>query len=336
MVSFLYLMLLCIIAVPLSAQNSVTEQEVTFTNGSVELSGTFIRPDLKEKVPAVVFVQGSGAMDRSFFRFYAEQFAQLGIASLFYDKRGTGSSGGSWTTSSLDDLASDVVAAIEFLKDNESIISDKIGVWGVSQAGWVTSLVSSKTSDIAFMIMNSGGGVTPEESELYSFRKIFEMFEFDEESKEKAFQILNKYYEYLDSGIGREELVEVLDQLKSNPENPLTRLANMIYLPSTKNRENWEWVSVYDPMPAIEKMKFPILLLFGKLDTNHPTDLALKRWKEGLEKAGNNQVTTIVFPEAGHGIRLGAMHNMNAPLADGYMEVQYGWLWDKIIKLKKK
>lgn len=61
------LSLMFTIAVPLSAQNSFTEREVTFTNGSVELSGTLILPAQKEKAPAVVFLPRITQIDCEFY-----------------------------------------------------------------------------------------------------------------------------------------------------------------------------------------------------------------------------------------------------------------------------
>lgn len=102
------------ISSPAIAQSSFTEQEVSFKNGSVELSGTYMTPEGEGKFPAIVFLHGSGPHQRAGFRPYAEEFAKLGIASLYFDKRGSGKSGGSWTTSSLNDIAGDVLTDVEF------------------------------------------------------------------------------------------------------------------------------------------------------------------------------------------------------------------------------
>jgi fermentation-respiration switch protein FrsA (DUF1100 family) len=72
---------------PVAAQKgSVTEQEVVFRSGSVELHGTLMTPPGQAHSPAVVFLHGWGPMTREGFRPYASAFAKLGIASLFFDK----------------------------------------------------------------------------------------------------------------------------------------------------------------------------------------------------------------------------------------------------------
>lgn len=65
-----------------------------FTSGGVELAGLIYEPNTGSSWPGVVFVHGSGDSSRSDGAFYADQFARAGIATLIYDKRGVGESGG--------------------------------------------------------------------------------------------------------------------------------------------------------------------------------------------------------------------------------------------------
>ena len=151
-----------------------SEREVSFRSESIVLAGTLLLPAAQGKHPTIVFLHGSGPVTRAGDRLYAEKFAKLGMASLFFDKRGAGSSGGSWLTSSLEDLAQDALAAVEFLKTQKDVDTGRIGFWGVSQAGWVATLAASQSTDVAFMILISGGGASPRESEQFSYGKAFE------------------------------------------------------------------------------------------------------------------------------------------------------------------
>ncbi len=310
------------------AQVVFSEQDVSFQNGSVELAGTLLVPDVQHRVPAIVYLHGSGPMTRAGFRRYAEIFAKLGVASLFYDKRGTGASTGSWLSASLEDLAEDALTAIQYLKGQDKIDHERIGFWGVSQAGWIAPLAASRSTDVAFIILNSGGGASPRESELFSYRKGFEKLGLSESEETEALGILDEYFNYLTTGEGRGQLVATLDSIS---EGRLHSLANQLkrITPSEKGRHNWSWVGAYDPMPDIEKIKCPILLMFGDRDKDHPTELAVERWREGLRKAGNDDVSCVVFPGAGHGIRMreGHIGKERPPFADGYEAMQIGWLW---------
>lgn len=304
----------------------LTEREVAFWNGPVELRGTLMLPAAAGPIPAVVFLHGSGPATRAGARPYAEAFANLGIASLFFDKRGSGSSSGSWTTASLDDLADDALAAVEHLKGEERIDPERIGFWGVSQAGWVAPLAAARSDDVAFMILISGGGATPRESEMFSYRGEFERAGLSPEESALAVDIVDDYFDFLASGEGRRALEERLDSIRPGRLGPLAEQLDGIMV-SDGNRPSWSWVATHDPGPLIERLTSPVLLMFGARDTQHPTELAVARWREGLAAAGNQDVTLMVFPDAGHGIRTGEGHGGRAPFADGYLEAQLGWLW---------
>ena len=161
------------------------------------LNGSLVLPNEEGPFPALVFVHGSGDGPRSDFRMFAEHFAQVGIASLIYDKRGSGESTGSWVTSSLTDLAGDVVAAIEAAGRHRMIDPDRIGVWAISQGSWVTSVASWMTDDLAFALIVTGGGVKPRDSELFAYRNRLTAAGIPQDSQADALAIVNVYFDYL-------------------------------------------------------------------------------------------------------------------------------------------
>jgi len=329
-------LLMTILALPaVTFALSPTQEGITFKNGSVELAGTFMVPAGQGPFPAVVYLHGSGPMTRAGFEPYAEAFAQMGVASLFYDKRGTGSSKGSWVRSSLDDLAGDALAAVGFLKSRDDIDPARIGYWAISQGGWIAPRAAARSGDAPFMIIVSGGGATPRESELFSYRNEFEHAGLSEAEQSEGFDLLNDYFDYLATGIGRPELAARLEKMEAAQDSKLFMLARQInrVLPSGENQPNWSWVANYDPAPDIAKVRGPVLLMFGDQDKDAPPDLSVSRWREGLKAAGNQDATIMVFPGAGHGIRMGS-HSMGAerpPFADGYREAMLGWLWLHVV-----
>ncbi len=288
-------------------------------------------PEAPDPHPGIVFLHGSGPAVRDGARQYAEMFAELGFASLFFDKRGSGSSGGSWLTASLDDLTEDALAAIRFMQERPEVDPRRIGFWGVSQAGWVATLAGSRSQNIGFMILISGGGASPRESELFSYGQAFEREGLDGDARSEGFRAIEAYFQYLTTGQGRAELLATLEAARESPWYPLARLDEI--LPDETNRANWSWVATWDPAPHIARITCPVLLVFGERDRSHPTTMAVQRWREGLVKAGNDAVTVAVFPGAGHGIRMRDGHAGpgRAPFADGYLDVMVGWLWRHIV-----
>jgi uncharacterized protein len=308
-----------------------TEEEVRFHNGTVELAGTFIAPRNDGRHPAIVFLHGSGPVTRAGARPYAEEFARLGIASLIFDKRGAGSSGGSWLTSSLDDLSKDALAAVGFLKTLGSVDSLRIGFWGVSQAGWVATLAASGSHDVAFMIIISGGGASPRESELFSYRTAMEKADLPAADITDATRAIGMYFDYLTTGEGRASLVTELEGSRAKSWYKYAELDRI--LPSDSNRTNWSWVATWDPAPHTRAISCPLLLMFGERDTDHPTEIAVRKWRDGLKEAGNAKATIMVYPGAGHGIRMreGYTGSGRPPFADGYSELMLGWLWQHVV-----
>jgi hypothetical protein len=281
-----------------------------------------------------VFLHGSGPSTRDGARPYGEAFAKMGIASLCFDKRGCGQSGGSWMRASLDDLAHDALAAVGCMKQQPEVDAAHIGLWGVSQAGWVETVAASQSKDVAFMVVISGGGATPREVEYYGYRTNFERAGLSDADQKDAFGVIDMYFNYLATGEGRADVAARIEKAKNGKWYPYASLDRI--LPSDDNRKNWSWVASWDPAASIAQITCPILLLFGDKDMEQPTDIAVKKWRDGLAAAKNDDVTLVIFPGAGHGIRVGE-HTATgrAPFADGYEEVLLGWMWQHVVQGEK-
>lgn len=76
------------------------------------------------------------------------------------DRRVTG------TPASFDDLAGDVVAAFAYLKTRSDIDRNRIGLMGVSQAGWIMPLAAVRGTGPAFLISISGEGIPAAETTI--------------------------------------------------------------------------------------------------------------------------------------------------------------------------
>src|SRR5512145_2093489 len=110
-----------------------------FANGDVRLSYQLDLPARSGRVPAVVFGHGSGQLDKTSCRFLAGGFQQRGFATLCFDKRGVGQSGGEYvnvgTADServFADLAGDIAAGVRFLRGHPQIEGSRIGLAGAS------------------------------------------------------------------------------------------------------------------------------------------------------------------------------------------------------------
>ena len=132
------------------------QKEVHYYNGKTELVGLLMTPVSTGKHPAVVFIHGSGVSDRDIFwyLYQADYLARKGIVVLLPDKRGCGKSGGEWYTAGFNDFAGDALSAVQYLSQVESVDTEKIGLLGLSQGGWIAPLAATESSDINFLSFN--------------------------------------------------------------------------------------------------------------------------------------------------------------------------------------
>jgi dipeptidyl aminopeptidase/acylaminoacyl peptidase len=56
----------------------------------------------------------------------------------------------------------------------------------------------------------------------------------------------------------------------------------------------------YDPVPALEKVKCPVLLIFGELDLQVPVTQNEQPMVDALIKGGNKDYEVKIFPNANH------------------------------------
>ncbi|MEZ5347453.1 MAG: prolyl oligopeptidase family serine peptidase [Pyrinomonadaceae bacterium] len=157
-----------------SSLPNIAKEDISFESMGVKLKGTLWRPAGEGPHPAIVCAHGSGKIDRndSYIREFAEYFSQKGIAVFTYDKRGVGESGGEYQGSfggSMVVYAADVISAVNDLKKRADIRKDQVGLFGVSQGGYIIPLAAAMDKrGVAFTIIVSGPVVSIAEENLYS------------------------------------------------------------------------------------------------------------------------------------------------------------------------
>ena len=309
------------------------EEEVTFKSGDVALQGTLVLPDNKGPHPIIVFVPASRQYaTREGSRPLAEFFAYHGISGFIYDKRGTGASKGKWLEASFDDLANDTLAAVDLLKRRQDIDAKQIGLFGGSQSGWIVGLAASRSRDVAFIISTSGPGVTPEEQELYRAEHWLRADGFAEADIDKAMAYTRFRYECARTNKGWDRLADMdIDAKKA-------AWAGYVGAGVGRNHPFWKFFNLirdYDPAPALEKVKCPVLAIFGERDTFLPVEKSVRVWRDSLQKAGNDDVTIKVFPRGGHGLQeveTGGLKEMTklTNFVDGYFATMRDWVLEHV------
>ncbi len=272
-------------------------EDVRFSSGDVQLAGTLITPASGAKHPAIVLVHGSGAENREYMLPWARFLIRRGIAVLGYDKRGVGGSTGDWNTASFDDLAGDVLAAFKYLKTRDDIDPTRIGLLGLSQAGWIMPLAAVRERDVAFLISISGAGVTPAETTLDQARNELTMSGMPRQTVEDIIGLMKLQYAYASTGKGWDQYAAARAKLAARMGPPPDTM------PGTPDHPFWQSIKryyFYDPVPVLRQLQTPTLAVWGELDNNI---LAVKNkaaWDDALKAAGNRDYTLVILPKGNH------------------------------------
>jgi pimeloyl-ACP methyl ester carboxylesterase len=308
-----------------------TTTPVRYSSGSASLSGSLLTPIGPGPHPAIVMIHGSGPVTREALMPYADVFVRNGIAVLIHDKRGTGSSTGNWARATFDDLANDALAGVKLLKGRPEINPAQIGLQGTSLGGWVAPLAASRSSDIAFVIVESAPALTPLEHEKLRVRSQLRADGFAPQVVMQALAFMDQKFEVARTGKGWDRLQG------SMTRNAQTAWISYVNAPSSLESLQWHWDNVlsYDPLPALEKLTCPVLVLYGELDTIVPADENKKRMEAVLKRSGTRDTTIKVFERANHGffeaINGGRREAAGLKgLVPGYLDSRVAWLRQRV------
>lgn len=148
---------------------------VRFPVSDVAFEGTLYRPRTRSATrrPALLVLHGSGPMARHAYHFAARRFAERGFVVLNVDKRGVGGSGGTYHGDDLgagviEQRAVDARAALAFLAQRTDVDTSRLGVFAISQGGWITPLLLSSDTPARFAVNFSGAAVSSSEEGRWS------------------------------------------------------------------------------------------------------------------------------------------------------------------------
>lgn len=272
------------------------QDEVSFRNGEVTLSGSLLLPLTKERHPAVVFLHGAGGEGRYGGRFLAEYFTRHGIAALIYDKRGVGKSTGDWKHSDFNALAGDAIAGIHFLQQRNEINPKRIGLYGHSQGGMIVPLIASQSKDVAFIISGASSAVPVYESEINSVTSQIRAKGISGNDLAEATEFIKIWINVMRTGQGWEQFNKAVEKVRD------TKWFPMLHVPP---KDHWMWAfhrRIYDYNSADywAQVSVPVLVIYGERDLYVPVRESIRNIDRALSKAKNSDYTILVLPRASH------------------------------------
>jgi pimeloyl-ACP methyl ester carboxylesterase len=280
--------------------------EVSYENKLGKLAGTLTIPDGDGPFPAAILITGSGPENRDEevfghkpFLVIADYLTRRGIAVLRLDDRGVGGSAGNSTRETIDEMATDVLSGVDFLKTRKEINAKKIGVIGHSEGGTVGPLAASRSSDIAFVVMLAGPGVTGEQI-MYLQAELMakSMGESDAAiAQNRAMQEM--IFKFARQDVGEKTALENFNaewqKTYGSPPSPLMESqVKSVLAPEIRS------FAFYDPAESLGKLQIPVLAINGSRDLQVPPSQNLPAIKAALTAAGNKDFLIVEMPGLNH------------------------------------
>lgn len=295
--------------------------EVTFDNGDLTLAGTLTLPEGDGPFPAVVLMTGSGGQTRDeevvpgfpLFKLIADHLTRAGIAVLRYDDRGIGFSEGDYNAASVQDLASDGQAAVNFMRDYTGINPDEVGILGHSEGGvYAAILGATPDNGIAFIISLAGPGAVGKDLLIRQNELLLAASGASEELIASQIEFLNAAFPLIAARDwdAMEQLTydTVYMQIGMTEEGAALSEEDR-ETAARQNAANFragyaaEWFATlleYDPTPDWAKTTVPVLGIFGGLDLQVDAEQNSLPMEAALIEGGNPDVTILTLPDANH------------------------------------
>ncbi|NOQ91506.1 MAG: alpha/beta hydrolase [Flavobacteriaceae bacterium] len=283
-------------------------EEVSFINSkanNIKLAGTLTLPKGVKNPPVAILITGSGAQNRNEeilghkpFLVLSDFLTKKGIAVLRYDDRGVEKSEGNFSTATSFDFASDVEAAINYIKTRNDVINvNKIGLIGHSEGGMIAPIVASKNKDVSFIVLLAGPGITGKEVLITQTRKAFELNGISEKDIELNEKYSKKIYDVCLDYKGeksKQKIIAIFNEMKNTSSEVIkAQLTNEAIQQQIKTITSlWMLTFIkFDPIEYLSKVNCPVLAINGAKDSQVLSKINLKGIEYGLKMANNKDVT---------------------------------------------
>lgn len=262
---------------------------------TITLAGELVRPH-DQPQGVVVLVHGSGDGPRRAYDLWTNFFLSRGWAVVVFDKRGSGRSTGDWHDANFITLAGDVGAVLQWTRARSELARLPLGLWGVSQAGWVIPQLAAEHA-VDFAIVQAGASTPVDEFIGRAVESELEAYGFPREEIAKA----RAYYE-LDVAVSRgmrpfDEVEKAYRDASAAGAEWLLKAPDPVASP---DRRFMAVIAGFDPARYWRNVRIPILALFGGKDHVVPVEPNRRRLERLLTEAGNTDAEFMTLPDDNH------------------------------------
>jgi pimeloyl-ACP methyl ester carboxylesterase len=303
--------------------------DVTIETDGALLAGTLTLPDAPSPAPLVIGVHGAEGGTRAFhlLRHLEAILPPAGIGTLVFDRRGEGESTGDAASASYELLAADVRAWLRHLAADPRVDAERIGLWGISQGGWIAPLAASGSSEARFLVAVSSAGVTPGAQMDFAVRALMREAGHGDEAVDRAIALRRA----MDAvSVGRMPVADAQALLVGAVGEPWFGLT---FVPTDASLVDASWAEEmeFDIRPALRTLDLPVLLFFGEHDRWIPVAESADVWRKEL--GPDADLTVVSLPGTGHAATFAANPSdwlEHGPVSPDYERALLAWLGERL------
>lgn len=316
------------------------------------LRGLIEKPLNHPSKAVIILIPGYGRTDfvaGNWFATLRNKLVACGLTVCFWDKSGCGKSDGEFNAQQpVENSADEAIAAIQAIKKLQIAGAEKIGLWGISRAGWICPLINEKWP-IDFWI--SVSGTDDKENFGYLLKSNLIIAGKAEKEAERLFQAWKQGHKLFCTHAKYEHYLKAIQPLRQDStcrrlfgytnEPIITEKARADYQAQQKlytskghyDKKSGLWVYIDQFDEKLRTINCPVLALFGANDSQIDWRKTKRLYEKTIGSGTKAKLTVKVFENCNHSLQkcntCGYQENLsvfNWQACEGYYEAMEAWL----------
>lgn len=296
-----------------AAYGQTTEQILNFKFEEVSLNGVLNSPEQGATRGIVLIIHGSGrtnAVAQNWYLDVRQAINEAGYSTFMWDKKGCGKSEGVFDNNqTVHNSAAEAIAAIRALQAKQIIGANKIGLWGISRAGWISPLIIQQFEGIQFWI--SVSGVDEKENFKYLLEENLRINGLPQDSINLIVNEWQTATHIVHSGGSYEAYLTATPHLRTNEfmmrfNNGRNITASdyyeyqLLFMKEKIDTQTGLQVYIENFETLLSKIKCPVLALFGEKDKQVDWRKTIALYEKTMND--NTNLTIKSFPDCNHNL----------------------------------
>ena len=283
------------------------------TTDDLTLAGSVYLPAGDGPFPAVLLLADSGPNDRTGnvaahrpLSVWARQLASHGVASLAFDDRGVGGSGGNLRDATLAQLSADATQALALLGSQPEVDGARLGVIGHGQGGIIAANAAATDTDLGLLVLLNTPGETGKEVLLDQAEALLVASgappmraATHRRAHNDALDTLQAQPEEVRSAFKKLISIQVsIAEEHLGAERPVDIMVVVDAAVSTVTQPLFQSLLDHDPTTDLTRVRAPVLAIGGELDLQVLSGPNLDALRSALD--GHPDATVLAFPGLNH------------------------------------